>query len=226
MSLNRRTKLLIALFGISVVFALTTGFLKDQRQKKIISSTAVTSPTPTAAPTLVTKPSFFPVRVEPPHNQEGVSTSPQIVVYFNDMVGERKVDVKVGPSFQFNGSFDSRGLVLTINPSTALKPNTQYTVEVVVDGVGVYSWVFSTGGSSLTNNDVVALAKLKDSLPYKADHFWIDYKANSDTFYVYIDAKPVATYQSQALVYFKGKGISEVSKLKVAFVPVGEAANP
>lgn len=222
-----RAKVLTVIFVVSLLFALGTGFLKDQRQKEIALSrgeTPTTSPTPT--PTLTAKATFFPVRVEPPHNSDDVSTSPQIVVYFNEIVGSRKVDIKVTPSFEFNGSFGGNGRVLTINPATALKPNTQYTVEVVVDGVGVYSWVFSTGGTSLTNTDVSALTKLKETLPYKSDHFWIDYKANSDTFYVYIDAKPVETYQNQALAYFKSKGVSEVSKLQVDFVPVGEAANP
>lgn len=227
MNLRGKSILLTVIFALSLIFAFITGYLKDQRQKEISRSRGevpTTSPTPPATPGA--KASLFPVRVEPPHNQEGVSTSPQIVVYFNDTVGDRKVDVKVTPSFQFNGSFDSRGLALTINPSTALKPSTQYTVEVVVDGVGVYSWVFSTGAQSLTNKDVTSLAKLKESLPYKADHFWIDYKANSDTFYVYIDNKPTETYQNQALAYFKSNGVSDVAKLKIDFVPVGAAANP
>ncbi len=226
MSLNHRTKLLAVLFSISFVSALATGFLKEERQKKSASSTGVSAPTLTPTPSLLPKASFSLLRVEPPHNQEDVSTSPQIVVYFNIAMADRQVDVKVTPSFEFNGSFDGNGRVLTINPTTALKPNTQYSVEVVVDGVGVYSWVFSTGGTSLTNNDAEALAKLKDSLPYKTDHFWIDYKANSDTFYVYIDAKPISTYQNQAQAYFRSKGVNDLSKLRVDFVPVGDAAKP
>lgn len=212
----------------SFIFAVTAWFMADSEKKEPRPALPLVAGPVTGAPIPqdVKKAELPILRVEPDVNQEGVSSAPKIVVYFRNSAKGKTVNIKVTPAFDFKASFDNAATVLTVTPNTPLKAKTKYSIEILQNGTVLYGWSFTTGDDVVSVGDVAAINKLKATLPYRSDHFWIEYKSIADVFNVYIDAKPVETYKQAALNYFKSQGISDPSKLNIAIIPVGEAATP
>jgi hypothetical protein len=94
----------------------------------------------------------------------------------------------------------------------------------VYQGVKIFFWSFTTGKKAAVSASVVE--NIKKKLPYQESHVYITYLSSGDKFFVTIDAKPVNTYKTRALNWFKSQGLVDPeNQINITFLLTGVAAN-
>ena len=162
--------------------------------------------------------------VEPRDGQKEISTNPTIKIYFDKPHDSKDIKFVTKPAFKFKIDTARSNLLYTLTPTSALKPSTKYTVDVLHQGLKIFFWSFTTGKKATVEASLVE--KIKSQLPYQESHVYITYLSSADKFFVTIDAKPVNTYKTRALNWFKSQGLVDPeSQINITFLLTGTAAN-
>ncbi len=161
------------------------------------------------------------VSVNPLQGQKGVSTTPQMVVTFSDSVANYTVYLKSTPSVKFSTNLSKDGQTATFSPSVNLKPNTKYSLQVLVANQPLFAWNFKTGkGTTSQENLAEIINKIRKKLPINKNGFGISFDA-PDQFFVFINKAPIEFYKQKAISWFTDEGIKDIGALNINYVPQG-----
>lgn len=217
MTFFRSNKFWLVVFILTVFFAIITGFLN---QSVVPQGNEVTSsPTPTVIASLL---KGLKVTSYQPLGAEKVTTQPTLKLEMNKKLGATEAEIRLNPSTPLKIAIS--GSIITATPSQPLAINTKYTASLYIDKGKFFEWVFTTIGSTISQNEAAIVDQIKAKMPYQGDKFRITYSSVIDQFTVTIDTKPSDTYFQKALDWFKSQGVTNLNSLNIKKYLVGSAA--